>query len=410
MLMYNNPEVARLYRLIGLFLAVSVLLAARLNVIEQAYLRNVILQNNAAILGAVIERYPDAEIDAVKLIMEYNKGFVNTGMAALRNYGLAAVDGLNDTYIVNRFGRTSAILNISMLLLASFALTVLFGLFIKSVYKRIDEVSRYTKKVQSGDFSLDIRDNSEGDISMLKNQIYKITVMLKEQAEVLERDKINLSNSIADISHQLKTPITSLGVLNDLMYDDLPPETRTAFLDKMRSQVQRMEWLISSLLKLAKFDAGTVVMKREKVIIRGLIDKALDHVCIPIEIKGLHVTIAGDSNAAFTVDFNWTCEALINILKNAVEHTPENGHIRISYQDNPIYTQITIADNGIGIHKEDLPYIFNRFYKGKNASDDSVGIGLAMAKAIVSRQGGDITAESEPAHGTVFTLKFYKSM
>ena len=184
-----------------------------------------------------------------------------------------------------------------------------------------------------------------------------------------------------------------------------------------------MEWLVSSLLKLSKLDAGTVEMKKETISSRKLIDSALEPLRIPIELKNQQIIIsrgslkfntsdstAGDANILLTSDFNWTREALVNILKNCVEHTPENGHIRIAFDDNPIYTSIVIADDGKGIDKEDLPYIFNRFYKGKNAGDDSIGIGLAMAKAIINAQSGDITAESQNGKGTTFTIKLYKAL
>ncbi|HHY82815.1 MAG TPA: HAMP domain-containing histidine kinase [Clostridiales bacterium] len=310
------------------------------------------------------------------------------------------------------------------------ALVIVFTIFMKNQYKRIREVTEYAKLVQSQDYTLDIRDNSEGDISILKNEIYKITTLLREQAEALRADKIKLSDSIADISHQLKTPLTSLIVLNDLLSGDPDPQTRQEFLHRAESQLERMQWLVSSLLKLSKLEAGTVVMKKELVSARSLIEKALEPLMVQIDSKQLNVIIGNDScnktqsadmneingsdhcavdDVSFTGDFNWTLEAVTNIIKNCVEHTPNGGQIFISYDDNPIYTSIVISDNGKGIHKSDLPFIFQRFYKGRNAGDDSVGIGLAMAKAIINEQNGDITVDSELGKGTAFSIKFYKS-
>jgi signal transduction histidine kinase len=175
----------------------------------------------------------------------------------------------------------------------------------------------------------------------------------------------------------------------------------------MRAQLKRIEWLVSSLLKLSRLDAGAVNMKRERVPVSALVEKALATLAIPLEIKMLQVTVEGDKGAGFTGDFEWSCEALINIIKNCIEHTPEGGRLRISFAQNPLYTMITVADSGTGIAPEDLPYIFNRFYKGKNAAADQVGIGLAMARAIIEKNGGDISVSSEPGRGSEFTIKFY---
>ena len=171
-----------------------------------------------------------------------------------------------------------------------------------------------------------------------------------------------------------------------------------------------MEWLVSSLLKLSKIDAGTITFKKEKVSVDHLVQTAVEPLLIPMDIKMQNLDVKGDEQTAFIGDFNWTVEALINILKNCVEHTSEGGEISITFSENALFTEITISDNGKGIPKEDLPYIFKRFYKGKNASDDSVGIGLAMAYSIITSQQGDIEVKSQPGVGTTFTIKFYKQV
>ncbi|MGB4291093.1 MAG: HAMP domain-containing sensor histidine kinase, partial [Dethiobacteria bacterium] len=280
-------------------------------------------------------------------------------------------------------------------------------LFLKKQYGQIRELTRYAARISAGDYSLDIRDNREGDLSILKNEIYKITTLLKEQAAALQREKALLADALADISHQLKTPLTSLSVLNELLSENPSEEKRILFLERMRAQLKRIEWLVSSLLKLSRLDAGAVNMKRERVPVSALVEKALATLAIPLEIKMLQVTVEGDKGAGFTGDFEWSCEALINIIKNCIEHTPEGGRLRISFAQNPLYTMITVADSGTGIAPEDLPYIFNRFYKGKNAAADQVGIGLAMARAIIEKNGGDISVSSEPGRGSEFTIKFY---
>lgn len=278
-------------------------------------------------------------------------------------------------------------------------------------YKEIKKLSGYLRQVSSGDYSLDIRDNQEGELSILKNDIYKVTSMLSEQSSLLQREKLRLTDAIADISHQLKTPLTSMMVIADLLRDvRLPEEKRTEFTRKIRIQLERIEWLVSSLLKLSKIDAGTVVFKKDPVNVKRLIQKAVEPVLIPMDIQEQTLLMDGDEEASFTGDLNWTSEALVNILKNCVEHTPSGGTIDISFTENAMFTEIVITDDGRGIPKEDIPYIFKRFYKGKGASEESVGIGLAMAHSIIANQNGNIEVQSREGKGTRFRIKFYKQI
>lgn len=278
-------------------------------------------------------------------------------------------------------------------------------------YREIEKLSGYLRQISGGDYSLDVRDNQEGELSILKNDIYKVTLRLSEHSSILQQDKRKLTDAISDISHQLKTPLTSMMMMADLLSDaDLPVVKRTEFTRNIRIQLERIEWLVSSLLKLSKIDAGTVPFKKDQLAVQKLIHKALESVLIPIDVKQITVSITGEETVSFVGDLNWTAEALINILKNGVEHTPEGGVIAISFSENALYTEMIIADNGKGIPKADLPYIFKRFYKGKNASEGSIGIGLAMAHSIITSQNGDIEAQSLPMSGTQFRIKFYKQI
>lgn len=284
-------------------------------------------------------------------------------------------------------------------------------LFTRWRYREIEKLSSYLRQITSGNYSLDVRDNQEGELSILKNEMYKVTLMLSEQKSLLKRDKVLLTDAISDISHQLKTPLTSMMMMADLLNEaKLPVKKRAEFLHSIRMQLERMEWLVSSLLKLSKIDAGTVAFKNDQIIVKKLIEKALEAVMIPMDIKEQTVSIKGEDKTSFIGDLNWTCEAIINILKNCVEHTPAGGALSISFSENVLFTEISIADNGEGIPKEDIPYIFNRFYKGKNAGEDSVGIGLAMAHSIIKSQSGDIYVKSKRYKGTQFQLKFYKQI
>ncbi|NQX46585.1 HAMP domain-containing histidine kinase [Paenibacillus tritici] len=298
---------------------------------------------------------------------------------------------------------------VALVIIVSVLLTGTAVLFTKRRYYELEKLSVYLREISSGQASLDPRDNQEGELSILKNDIYKVTRMLSEHRSLLQRDKLQLTDAISDISHQLKTPITSMTVMADLLSaPDLPSLKRTEFTHHIRIQLERIDWLVSSLLKLAKMEAGTIPFKKDRIHMRTLIQKALEPVMIPMDIKGQTVSITGDDNVSFAGDFRWTAEAVINILKNGVEHTPEGGAITITFSDNVLYTEIVIADNGEGIPKEDLPYIFKRFYKGKNANEGSIGIGLAMAHSIIASQNGVIDVTSGSGRGTEFRIKFYK--
>lgn len=306
----------------------------------------------------------------------------------------------------------AAVISPMTLVLTLITSTLLIGcsvVFTRWRYREIEKLSGYLRQISGGDYSLDVRDNQEGELSILKNDIYKVTLMLSEQSSLLQQEKIELTNAISDISHQLKTPLTSMTMMAELLSDpELPAEKRREFTRNIRIQLERIGWLVSSLLKFSKIDAGTALFKQDQIAVNKLIQRALEPVLIPIDIKEQRLSVTGDDNATFIGDLNWTAEALINILKNCVEHAPMGGEISISFTENALFTEIIIADSGKGIPKEDIPYIFNRFYKGKNASEDSVGIGLALSHSIITSQNGDIEVKSGKEKGTQFRIKFYK--
>lgn len=292
--------------------------------------------------------------------------------------------------------------------IVAFLIIYLANLFTLRRYKEIEELSGYLRNISNGNYSMDIRDNEEGELSILKNEIYKVTLMLSKQGEFLKKDKEKLADAISDISHQLKTPLTSMMVMIDLLSEEnLNLEKRIEFTKNIEMQLERMDWLLTSLLKLSKIDAGTITFKKDKVKVSELIKKAMSPLLIPMELKEQKLIVDGNENTSFTGDLNWSIEAIVNIVKNCIEHTKNKGVISIFYEENPLYTEIKILDNGSGIEKEDLPYIFKRFYKGKNASAGSVGIGLAMAKSIIVSQNGDISVRSKKNQGTEFSIKFY---
>lgn len=326
-------------------------------------------------------------------------------------------DYLNDNITLNinnqiynhNLKRNLIIYSVSSTFICYILFMLLIILYKKSQDRKINEISNYMNSVLNGNYSLDIRSYEEGRLSILKNDIYKITVKLKEQTDMAINEKNNLEMILSDISHQIKTPLTSMYVINDLLKNDkLSKKEKIEFLNKNESQLERIEWLVTSLLKLSRLDNGFVKLKKEKVEVAKLIDNCLNPLLIPIELKNQNVVKQID-NFEIDIDFNWFSEAIINILKNAHEHTNAFGTIKVEASDNSMYSSIIISDNGTGISKQDLPYIFERFYKGANQKE-SIGIGLNMAKKIIDLSGGEINVLSTPSVGTTFIIKIYKNI
>lgn len=290
----------------------------------------------------------------------------------------------------------------------------LLGLFVGLTvwrYREISHLSELLNRVARGVYDSEPIASQEGELSVLRSEIYKLIVTLREQTEMLGHDKRFLMEAISDISHQLKTPLTSLNVMTDLLQDEhLSDERRQEFIHNIHSQLLRMEWLVSSLLTLARLDAGAIQFQPVTVSVKKLIDDAVAHLLIPMEIKQQTLELIGDGALAFAVDQKWTAEAVSNVVKNCIEHTPEGGLVRISWQDTALFTEIKIRDNGPGIDLKDLPFIFDRFYKGRQSGMESIGIGLAMSQTIVKAQNGTIEAENYLPRGAQFTLKFYKPL
>ncbi len=275
-------------------------------------------------------------------------------------------------------------------------------------HRQIDALADYLRRITAGEYALDVRDHCEGELSLLKSELYKVTVLLSEANEKLQAEKLQLAESIADISHQLKTPLTSMLMMTDLLgEEDLPADKREEFTRHIRIQLERIQWLVSSLLKMSRLDAGVVAMHKEQIPVRTLIQEAIAPLLIPMELKDQTLSLEGEDSARLVCDRQWSAEALLNVVKNCVEHTPAGGKITIRWQGNPLYTVIDIEDNGTGIAPEDLPHIFTRFYRGKHEEGATgVGIGLSMAKSILARQDAQISAASTPGKGTTFTVRF----
>lgn len=285
-----------------------------------------------------------------------------------------------------------------------------FLIFTSQRYKRIESLTETINEILHGNDSINIKSYNEGELSILENEVQKMLVRLRDQKDILQKERAYLADSIADISHQLRTPLTSINLILSLLSSgDISEERRSELMRELSSLITKTEYLVSVLLKISKIDAGTVQFEKKEINLYELIKKSAEPVLIPMDIKNQSLVIdVGDIK--FTGDFGWNLEAFGNILKNCAEHTPEGGTLTVRGEDTPIFTEITVEDTGNGFDEEDLPHIFERFYKGKNSNKDSFGIGLNLAKTIVARQNGTIKAENSNSGGAKFTVRFYKQV
>lgn len=321
-----------------------------------------------------------------------------------------AID-LNDKAIVienEETYRKFLIINSIFILTSCAILTLFFIKYINKREKNIVEITKYIEQLNRKNYELKIDSNTEDELSILKNEIYKTTIMLKEAAENSNKDKINLKKSLEDISHQLKTPITSILIMLDDLIDDqnMSEETREEFIRDIKREIININFLVQSLLKLSKFDANTIKFVKKEILLENIVNEAVKNVSTLCDLKNIKLNINGNSDAKVMCDYMWQVEALTNIIKNCVEHSYNDSKIDIFYEQNKIYSIITIRDYGDGIDKNEISHIFERFYKGKNSSSESVGIGLSLAKTIVENDNGVINVKSDES-GTKFSVKYF---
>ena len=356
---------------------------------------NLFLNN---VIANILEKYPNITKEEIVSLLNNSNGNSNI----LSEYGIY----LDNSYVLNnnKLVKYNNISNLVLVILLSLSLLIIYLIKLKKVNKELNYILSYLKNINMGIYKLEIDSNDETSFSLLKNELLKTTIMLKEIASINQKDKVLLKKSLEDISHQIKTPLTTI----TLILDNINETNYKEKVKDMKRIVVNLNFLINSLLKLARFDANTITFKRDKILVSDLLDKVILNVSILADLKEIEIIKKGELHSFVKGDFNWEEEALTNILKNSLEHSLNNKNIEIIVENNKLYTSITVKDQGVGISEHDLKHIFERFYKCENSTSSSVGIGLSLAKSIIEHDEGSISVISKVGVGTSFIIKYFK--
>ncbi|MFR4977965.1 MAG: sensor histidine kinase [Butyricicoccus sp.] len=247
----------------------------------------------------------------------------------------------------------------------------------------------------------------EDEFSQLEDEIYKTVSELNLTREQAVQERQTLADNLADIAHQIKTPLTSMRLLTELLCGQTPEDALC--LERLHTQMERLETLVAAILTLSRLDAGAILLRCENVLLYDIVLRAAEPIDAQLCRMGIDLKIDVPQDIVLSLDAMWTAEALLNILKNCAEHTPSGGSITVYASQNPIYTTLRITDSGAGFAQEDLPHLFERFYQGKKSQTGGIGIGLALTKAILQIQNAEIDADCARTGGAQFTIHFYKT-
>ena len=402
--MKNKVKLKR-YIFISLIISIIfIVLNILINIYEYKIYRNNINNNLESIISLIETKYPLITKNEIMEILNSKNNTTNI----FKEYGI----DIDNTSIIlenDKYYNTFIIFNTLYIFIIIIVLLIIFLIYIKNKDKDIKDITKYIEEINKGNYELKINSISEDELSILKNEIYKTTIKLKEAYINTNNDKLSIKKSLEDISHQLKTPLTSILIMLDNLIDDpnMDINTRQDFITDIKRQVVNINFLVQNLLKLSKFDSNTIHFIKENNKLSNILKEAIKNVSTLCDLKDIKIIINGDDESTIYSDFKWEVEALTNILKNSIEHTKDKKEILVDYNTNNVYSIIKIKDYGVGIAHDDLKHIFERFYKGKNSSPDSIGIGLSLAKAIINEDNGIISVESN-SNGTTFIIKYYK--
>lgn len=370
----------------------------------QSEYNNRLYNTTAKVISEIHNEAPEKEAEIINKIYsnEDSKKEINSGKEILNKYGVTeSTSTWGDTGMDFSY---KVIVGISVLFLFS-AVSIYFAFLIyyRKQKTKWEKLNTYCQNILKGIDTINLKDEEEGIESIVKNDIYDVTMLLKQANNELTVTNQKTEKLIADISHQLKTPLTSLNMINDLLYDDIPEEKRKEFLDNMHFELEKIYWLINTLLNMAKLDSRTIILKKTPENLYALLDDVKKEFSIMCETEEVEIEINVNKNIEINCDKKWTKEAIANLIKNAIEHNAKK--IKVSATKNAVYTRIYIEDDGEGIDSKDIRHIFERFYKTKNSKDNSLGLGLAFTKSIILNQDGDIKVTSKKGYGTKFIIE-----
>lgn len=359
----------------------------------------------SAIINVIKKDYP--KITDKEIIKIINNDKIETN-DFFNKYG---IDVNNKSILIKNDRDYHKFLAINLSFL-TITVVILLIIYIRYNYKKekdIKDIIKCIEQINKKNYEIQIDSISEDELSILKNEIYKTTIMLKEAAENSSKDKLNLKKSLEDISHQLKTPLTSILVMLDNIIEDsnMEEKIRNDFIVDIKRNVLNINFLVQSLLKLSKFDADTVHFVKQENDLKTIVEESIKNVSTLCDLRNINIKLNIKENSKIICDDKWQIEALTNIIKNAIEHSKNNSNIIINIENNNVYSMIEVIDFGEGIAKKDIKHIFERFYKCKNTKTDSIGIGLALAKTIIEEDKGTISVESNKLE-TKFIIKYYK--
>lgn len=359
----------------------------------------------SAIINVIKKDYP--KITDKEIIKIINNDKIETN-DFFNKYG---IDVNNKSILIKNDRDYHKFLAINLSFL-TITVVILLIIYIRYNYKKekdIKDIIKCIEQINKKNYEIQIDSISEDELSILKNEIYKTTIMLKEAAENSSKDKLNLKKSLEDISHQLKTPLTSILVMLDNIIEDsnMEEKIRNDFIVDIKKNVLNINFLVQSLLKLSKFDANTVHFVKQENDLKTIVEESIKNVSTLCDLRNINIKLNIKENSKIICDDKWQIEALTNIIKNAIEHSKNNSNIIINIENNNVYSMIEVIDFGEGIAKKDIKHIFERFYKCKNTKTDSIGIGLALAKTIIEEDKGTISVESNKLE-TKFIVKYYK--
>ena len=399
----NKKDLKNLLILTSTTLILTIIL---LTIVGYSYYKK-IEKNNNLIISTIIynikEQYPELEDNEIIHLLNTEEFHE---YPELEQYGILVKE--NNISVSNKHIFKNCILFLVIILVLYLVIIFLIiNHYINNRNKNLKEITNYLKEINKHNYSLDLKENEEGELSILKNELYKTSIMLNEQAINSKKEKESLKDSLSDISHQLRTPLTSINLMIDnLLEGNLPKEEQKKLLLNINRKIKSTNFLIESLLKLSKFDANTISFNNTEYQINKILNNVEENLRDLLDLNEIELNITGNKKDTLYCDYKWQIEAITNIVKNCIEHSEPNNSIDINYEKSELLTKITIKDHGCGMSKKDQQHIFDRFYKGEHSNPNSIGIGMSLAKSIIEKSNGTIQVKSQEGQGTEFIIKY----